>query len=223
MDRYIEAATRLRAALTVDPDMKALIRYATLAANGHNTQPWRFAIRDIGVSILPDFTRCTPVVDPDDHHLFISLGCAAENFLIAAAAHGRAGAVTFESDAENRILIDLKPTKAKGGALYEAIPKRQSTRSDFSGQGVAPSELKRLEAAAKIDGVSVLLITDEVQRRGVKDFVIAGNGAQMDNPAFVRELKDWIRFNPAEALRTGDGLFSACSAKPFDSRPGSAG
>ncbi len=36
----------------------------------------------------------------------------------------------------------------------------------------------------------------------------------MDNPAFVAELKSWIRFNDAQALRTGDGLFSPASGNP---------
>jgi nitroreductase len=89
MANYDEAAARIREALLDYPELKAFVRFATLAANGHNTQPWRFAIRESGVSILPDFSRRTPVVDPDDHHLFVSLGCAVENFLIAAEATGR--------------------------------------------------------------------------------------------------------------------------------------
>jgi len=36
----------------------------------------------------------------------------------------------------------------------------------------------------------------------------------MDDPAFVKELRDWIRLNPAQALETGDGLFSKCSGGP---------
>jgi hypothetical protein len=36
----------------------------------------------------------------------------------------------------------------------------------------------------------------------------------MDNPAFVEGLRDWIRFNPAQALEMGDGLFSICSGNP---------
>ncbi len=38
--------------------------------------------------------------------------------------------------------------------------------------------------------------------------------AQMADPAFVRELKSWIRFNGTEAVRTRDGLFGASSGRP---------
>ena len=48
---------------------RELVRQATLAASSHNTQPWKFRVAEQSITILPDFTRRTPVVDPDDHHL----------------------------------------------------------------------------------------------------------------------------------------------------------
>src|SRR5262245_11413509 len=44
--------------------MRELVRYATLAANGHNTQPWKFAIKEQAIEIHPDDTRRLPIVDP---------------------------------------------------------------------------------------------------------------------------------------------------------------
>jgi hypothetical protein len=105
-DDYIRVAAELRAPIQTSATLTDLVRYATLAANGHNTQPWRFVARASGLSVLPDFSRRTPVVDPDDHHLWISLGCAAENLLIAAAARGQAGAIAMRADATG-IDIDL--------------------------------------------------------------------------------------------------------------------
>ena len=90
-DEYNASVAAMRAVLSEHPEIKDLIRYATLAASGHNTQPWRFRIGAGRIDILPDFSRRTPVVDPDDHHIFVSLGCAAENLALAAAARGRPG------------------------------------------------------------------------------------------------------------------------------------
>lgn len=67
---------------------RELVRYATLAPSSHNTQCWKFKIEDNAVTILPDLLRRCPSVDPDDHHLFISMGCASENLVQAAKAHG---------------------------------------------------------------------------------------------------------------------------------------
>jgi hypothetical protein len=47
------------------------------------------------IVILPDLSRRCLVVDPDDHHLYVSLGCAAENILQAAAVLQGAFAVGF--------------------------------------------------------------------------------------------------------------------------------
>ena len=69
MEAHAEA---LRQILPSTPETRDLIRYATLAANGHNTQAWKFRAGPTGVDILPDLTRGTPVVYPDHHHLFIS-------------------------------------------------------------------------------------------------------------------------------------------------------
>jgi hypothetical protein len=58
--------------------MRDLVQYATLAPSSHNTQCWKFKLGGDRLVIVPDYSRRCPVVDPDDHHLFVSLGCAAE-------------------------------------------------------------------------------------------------------------------------------------------------
>ncbi len=70
-----------------------LVRYPTLAPSSHNTQCWMFALNDNGrsITILPDLARRCPVVDPDEHHIFVTLGCATENMIQAALAHGLKG------------------------------------------------------------------------------------------------------------------------------------
>jgi hypothetical protein len=98
--------------------------------------------------------------------------------------------------------------------LFDAIPRRQSTRTEYDGRPLAPADLQILAAAATIPGVDLLLITDRPQIDRVRNLVIAGNSAQLADAAFVRELKSWIRFNPRQASTTGDGLFSLASGNP---------
>jgi hypothetical protein len=214
MNDYDGAAARIRAPVPVNPDFENLVRFATLAPNGHNTQPWRFAELPSGARILPDVTRRTPVVDPDDHHLFVSLGCAAENFVIASAAQGRPGEVTFVGDGNGRVDIDLVSGAPQASPLFQAIPARQSTRSVYDGRSVSAEHLALLMAAAQTEGVTLMFITDPPKREAVLDLLVRGNNAQMGDPHFVDELRDWIRFNPEQALATGDGLFSKCTGNP---------
>ena len=190
-----------------------LVRYATLAPSSHNTQCWKFAVGDKAITILPDLSRRTPAVDPDDHHLYVSLGCAAENLVQAALAHGLAGEVRFDA-ASDAVRVTLAPTQARASPLFKAIPERQCTRGDYDDKPLSNAELRLLESAGTADGVRVLLLTDRSVMEQVLDHVVQGNTAQMAEPAFVKELKAWIRFNGVDAVRTGDGLYSVSSGNP---------
>jgi hypothetical protein len=145
------------------------VRYATLAANSHNTQPWRFTIEQRRIVIAPDFSRRCPVVDPDDHHLYVSLGCAAENLVHAAAAIGLKASPAFEADA---VAVHLEPGPSTRSPLPEAIPRRQCTGAAYDGRPVAAETLRLLERAGTADGVSVLLITDRAKIGSVIDYAL---------------------------------------------------
>lgn len=195
--------------------LENLVRHAVAAANGHNTQPWRFRGIANEVQILPDFSRRTPVVDPDDHHIYASLGCAAENLMIAARAAGRSVTFQFGKEQDGAISIGLGTSGSSADeALFKAIPKRQSTRSIYSGQTVPPEHLKQLADAAAIPGCTVLLITEKPRIEALLELIVAANDKQVRDPAFVRELEQWIRFNGNHAARKGDGLFAASSDNP---------
>jgi hypothetical protein len=209
MEEYKASVAATRTALSEHPEIRHLIRYATLAASGHNTQPWRFRAGAGRIDILPDFSRRTPVVDPDDHHVFVSLGCAAENLTLAAAARGSRGEIGFDPANDGSVMFTFADGPAVDSFLFDAIPKRQSTRADYDGKPVSAADLKALSSAAALPGVDLILITDRPQIDRVRDLVVAGNGAQMADAAFVQELKSWLRFSPREAIRVGDGLFSA--------------
>jgi len=214
MAEYNAAVAATRDALSESPTTADLVRYATLAPNGHNTQPWRFRVRENQIHIQPDLTRRTPVVDPDDHHIFVSLGAAAENLALAAAARGRPGEAIFNAAGDGSVDFTFAQPRAPEPALFDAIARRQSTRADYDGRAVGASDLQLLANAAATPGVDLVLITDRPQIDRVRDLVLAGNSAQLADPAFVRELKSWIRFNPRHAMATGDGLFSAASGSP---------
>lgn len=190
-----------------------LVRYATLAPSSHNTQCWKFALEDKAITILADLSRRCPAVDPDDHHVFVSLGCAAENLVQAALAHGLWAEPRFDA-ATAAIRVPLTPTQAQSSPLFKAIAARQCTRGDYDGKPLSNEELRLLERAGTSSGVRMLLLTERSAIERALDYVVQGNTAQMADPAFIAELKTWIRFNGADAVRTRDGLFSVASGNP---------
>ena len=219
-DSYVAAVTKVWQPMTANFNApisnqwllkRELVRYATLAASSHNTQCWQFKIADNGIVILPDFTRRCPAVDPDNHHLFVSLGAATENLLQAASYNGLQGEVNFDANAKQLINIALTPSKAIDSPLFKAITDRQCTRAEYDGKPLSPDELNLLEQAGTGNGVHILLHTEKSAMENILDFVVAGNSAQMRDAAFMAELKSWLRFSSSDAVRTGDGLYSATS------------
>jgi hypothetical protein len=187
------------------------VRQATLAASSHNTQPWTFALDERSITIRPDFTRRTPIVDPDDHHLFVSLGCATENLVHAALASGLHADVRIQDNAIAVAFVDTTPVRSP---FFEAIPKRQCSRSIYDGHPLAATDLRTLAEAAHRDGVHAIVLTATPEIETVLEYVTRANAIQIGDPAFVAELKAWIRFNETEAMRTGDGLFSRSTGNP---------
>ena len=192
---------------------RALVHCATLAASSHNTQPWKFKIERNRITIVPDLSRRCPAVDPDDHHLYASLGCAAENIMVAAPAYGLAGHYGFDPSIPG-VHIDLEPAPPVRSALFEAIPQRRCSRVEFDGSPLAADQLDLLQEAARGEGVSAQLVTDLRQKEQIGEYVARGNRAQFADQAWATELKAWIRFSGQEALRHNDGLYGPVMGNP---------
>ena len=198
--------------------IREIVRLATLAPSSHNTQCWRFVTTSNGVVIHPDLSRRCPAVDPDDHHLFVSLGCAVENLAHAAQAHGLNASVRFEPAGGDVLEVELAPTTMSRTTMFAAISERQSTRAPYDGQPLTLEELRRLSKAGTGHGVHVLLLTDRPAIERVLAWVIEANTAQMGDAAFETELKHWIRFDDAEAIEARDGLSTRSTGNPSVAR-----
>jgi hypothetical protein len=194
---------------------KSLVADATRAASSHNTQPWRFEIGENLIRIVPDFSRRCPRVDPDDHHLYVSLGCAAENMVLAATSKGWDAAVEVRRLGNAHVIdVMFRPGPPTASPLAAVIPKRQCTRAPYDGRQVPVDDLTRLERAAWGKGVLPIVITEKNQLDTVVDFVAQGNKVQLRDPGWRKEPIAWIRFNEREARRTLDGLWSRTSGNP---------
>jgi hypothetical protein len=194
--------------------MYELVRYATLAPSSHNTQCWTFRLQERAIVIAADLARRCPAVDPDDHHLHVSLGCATENLAHAALAAGFHAEARFDPEGAGAITVHLEATRASVTPLFQAISERQCTRGDYDGTPVSNHELGLLERAGTGNGVRLMLKTERTDLERVLEYVVSANTAQLGDAAFVAELKSWIRFSAAEAQRSGDGLFAGTTGSP---------
>ena len=190
-----------------------LIEHAIRAPSGHNTQPWRFTLGADCITIAPDFSKRLPVVDPDNRELFISLGCAAENLRIAASHHGYATTTAIATN--GAITITLQQPGIIPDPLLAQIARRQTNRATADGRRIPPPALNDILAASQSAGVQL-----HAWENGSPAFarlgalVMAGNTAQMRDPAFKHELLTWIRYNRKDSERTRDGLSYAVMGAP---------
>jgi hypothetical protein len=184
-----------------------LLRYAVLAPSGHNTQPWLFALHGDTVDLCADRTQALAVVDPEDRELTISCGAALFNLRVALRRFGyRDDQVELlpdpaDADLLARVrLVEGEPPSLEEEALFEAIPRRRTTRAAYEEREV-PAELQQeLEDEAAREGAWLHLVRGG-EREAVAELVAEGDRAQMGDKRFRRELAAWMHPNRSRAAR----------------------
>ncbi|MDR2145792.1 MAG: nitroreductase [Tannerella sp.] len=183
-----------------------MIKYASKAPSGHNTQPWRFKISGNEVEILPNLADTLAAVDPDRREFYISLGCAVENFCIASEHFGFDPQILRQN--ADGVLIHLRKTETVTGSdLFDQIEKRQTNRSVYNGKTIPEDTVKILQSIKLQEHTNVYLAkTGDHLADGLTNYVMHGNDIQMVDDAFKTELKEWIRFNKGEVKKFENGL-----------------
>lgn len=201
----------------IENDFKFLVECAIKAPSGHNTQPWKFENIEDGIIIHPDFSRALPIVDGDNHALYISLGCALENIIIAASTKGFESTVYYPEDSKSSIKV-LFHTENKFNVtkdpLYDVISSRQVNRSKYFEKIVSNEDLQKLSSSFKFEGITIHILNDKEQFTKIIPLIIEGNNLQFENKQFVNELTSWFRYSKSEAEKTKDGLWTAAMGLP---------
>jgi nitroreductase len=176
------------------------------APSSHNTQPWRFRVRDTGIELLADRTRALPINDPDHRELTISCGAALLNLRVAALAAGAACDTHLLPDAAEpdllaRVTLSASSRSTSGGGLAAEVARRRTVREPFAAAALSSDAVAALAEAAGQEGAWWVVLAEEAQRLEAADLVAAGNAAQWADPAWRAELAAWIH-----TYRQGDGL-----------------
>lgn len=198
------------------PDIKKMITYASMAPSGHNTQPWKFQTEGHYIKLLPDYSKTLPVADADHHELFISLGCALENLVLAAKELGYNGNVMYDmTDGEEEILIHLYEDETiTKDILFASIADRHVNRSHYLDQEIPAEVLEQLEYLSKTEGVTLSMIHEKEEKKSVAALLKKAAFMQFSNKEYKSELLHWIRFSQQEALQYKDGLRAASNGNP---------
>ena len=183
------------------PGLRGCLEAAIAAPSIHNTQPWRFRIRDDGVDVLADRSRRLGVLDPDGRELLISVGAAVFNLRVAMLARGRTPVVRLlpgspDPDLVARVSVGA-PVRVSPTArlLDQAIARRRSNRRPFADIAVPAEVLTELADAVAAEG-GTLTVLDPLARARVLDLVRRADDRWRHDPAYWAELGAWTRQRP---------------------------
>ncbi|MGS2614409.1 Acg family FMN-binding oxidoreductase [Micromonospora sp. LZ34] len=189
-------------AYTVE-QLRAAVTDAVRAPSLHNTQPWRFRLRDGGIEVLVDASRRLPATDPSGWGVRIACGAALFNLRLALAVAGRPAKVRLrpypaEPDVVARLAPDLpRPPTPAEQSLHAAIPRRFSNRAPFWPDPVPADARWRLAEAARAEQCWLELL---IGVSAVNAFAEIARGAHRvleRDPAHRAERTDWVRGEPA--------------------------
>jgi nitroreductase len=186
-----------------------LVGRAAMAPSPYNSQPWRFRSKDPAVVDLQwDPERWLARADPEGRLLYVALGAALENFLVAARDLGFAPELDWFPDGEGSTTA-VRIQLGRPGELGEPDPRvdMQARRRTAHGPLTGPLEPSVRDA---VDGMAMAGVT-LAWAEGEWQEALAGHAAetashQWRDPAFREELVAWLRKDRGELEVRRDGM-----------------
>ncbi len=175
-----------------------LIGAAARAPSVHNTQPWRFQVRDGGLELYADRSRQLHAIDPHARELFISCGAALFGLRLAARHLGRMPLTELLPDPERRDLLArvqlgrAAPPSPAEWEMMAAVPHRHTHRGPFSAGALPAGLLPALQHDAVTEGAALVLL-DGAARIRLRRLVLEADRWQRRVPRVRAELRRWTR------------------------------
>lgn len=196
---------------------------AILAASPHNTQPWLFAVTPTSIEVVADARKSLGAMDPLSREMYIGLGCAIENLVLSALAHGRDASVQWLPDPARPSVvarITLTPTAPRPSPLHDAIPNRHTNRGPYLEAAPPPSLEQALRAQIDDPQVSLTFVAGAAEKASFREATVAATRAIVADDAMNEASHAWWRQTRDDIEQHRDGLTLDATVDPGTSTLG---
>jgi nitroreductase len=183
----------------IQEQLHFLLRYAVMAPSTRNTQPWRFAVDGCRVTIRADLARTQPVADRDRRELYLSLGCAMENLVVAAEQFGFRHSVAYLPNFPDELVAAAVAFRAGGHRSAEranlrlqTIAGRRTAHGRFTDEKVSEDDVFALRQCVAERDLELSLVSDQEHRGAVGELHRVALETTLADPAFREELAEWV-------------------------------
>ncbi|RPI94984.1 MAG: twin-arginine translocation signal domain-containing protein [Chloroflexi bacterium] len=187
-----------------------IVAAGILASNPHNSQPWIFRITDAVIDLFADPERQIGVIDPFLREMYIGLGCAVENMMLAAQAEGFAATLQLMPDAADQTHvahIELVPSSPLLSDLYAAIPDRHTDRGAYDmAHPVATETLEEIEALTTEPDIRLFWYKEAAARAQFSRIALESTEALIADEQQSKDSHAWWRQDWDQLQETADGI-----------------
>jgi hypothetical protein len=188
-----------------------LVSAAILASNPHNSQPWLFRVEERRIDLYANMSRSLRSIDPFLREMYIGLGCALENLMVAARGRGyEPRLILFPSGGKQSLVarVELKPGSAFDVPHYRAIGERHTNRSAYDRErDLAPAVIEAFNKQV-LSRDATLLSFPASDREGklFAEGTIEATAKFIADPMLLKDSHHWFRYSLKEVNEKRDGL-----------------
>ena len=192
------------------PEISEVLEAGRAAPSAHNTQPWKFRVRDRTIEIGWNRARELPAGDPESRYLFTGLGAAAESMAVAASGAGFEASVSLAPaptpELAASVVISDTPGSQIDEDLLKALPQRGATRSPFTSEPVPGAMLDMLTSEAESIGCHMSFLTDNASVNRVAKIIGDATAKNFERWDVYEEFFSWVRLRRSDPNYYRDGL-----------------
>lgn len=209
LDPYI--ATQRPIVSRGDQRLKEMLAWALLSPSPHNTQPWRWSVKDGVVRLYADYSKQLSVCDPDARELIIGCGSSLEHYLLRLGVDGDAVTInllpdTSKPDLLAEIAVGQGKPYDRREDLVDAMQLRRTNRTAYHGEPMNAELRASLNQACSEFGVQAVWVDAASTRSALVDLIMQSDRQQMASPAFRKELSQWMRISGFARSTHHDGI-----------------